>query len=115
MVASGGFYLLQACNMRAMTSRSHLMVHEASVGRGGRGGPREMTADLEAIQSVNDAMSVHQCRHMTMSLEDCRARYAGRDWWILPDEAMAVGAVDVIVDNPAVFVAVLADTIGPRP
>ncbi len=109
LAASAAFYLLQACPLRAMTERSQLLVHEAYGSRSGRSGTRELESELEAMRSVNQAMAAHQCRRLTMTLAECQARYAQRDWWVLPAEALEVGAVDLVVPTPSALVVLLVE------
>lgn len=100
LAASGAYYLLQSCPVRLMTTRSALMVHEAY-----RGGPPtipELEDEKEkvALRAVNEAMVVQQCGRLSITAAECVERYRGREWWMLPDDAVQMGAVEAIVPTP---------------
>ncbi len=113
MVASGAYYVLQSCPLRLMTSRSHLLIHEAY----NNVGPSvvEARADLAALDSANAAMAWQNCHRLRIPQELCVAKYKGVDWWLGADEAMAVGAVDDVVSTPAEALNVLANLPDARP
>ncbi len=107
--ASGAYYLLQSCGLRLMTARSNLMLHEAFVPS-----PQEPEAnEALALSAVNSSMAWQQCHRLRISIPECHAQYSnGREWWLTPQEAVAVGAVDGIVETP---MQVMLDISGIKP
>lgn len=97
---SMGFYLLQSCAHRVMTHRSKLMTHEPSVGVEMSGQPNEWQSLADAINAERAAMAAH-CQHrLKISMEEYRAHTdGGKQWWILPAEALKITAVDEVVDG----------------
>jgi ATP-dependent protease ClpP protease subunit len=111
LAASGAYYLLQSCQMRLMTHRSNLMLHEAFSASNVDSATEN---DREALRAINLAMSYQQCHRLKMKLDDCRARYSGREWWLTADKALEAGAVDGVVDTPMQLMGVLGENPPPK-
>ncbi len=99
--ASMAHYLLQSCHVRLMTSRSVLMLHDAAL-YGEFGGQAPAWQNIaNRLRVLSEALSQHQCRRLSISFTECRARSAAPlEWWMGADEALAVGAIDGIVRLP---------------
>jgi ATP-dependent protease ClpP protease subunit len=98
--ASMGFYILQSCPVRAMTRRSSLMAHEVSFTIHGRGQPNFWRSIADWIKAHNDAFAEHCAHRLKITLAEYHARTdGGKMWWLNWEEALKVGAVDVVVDS----------------
>jgi ATP-dependent protease ClpP protease subunit len=110
VAASGAYYILQSCSMRMMTSRSNLMLHEAF-----SGGAPQTANEAAALMAINASMAYQQCHRLKMSVGDCHARYSGgREWWMTPEQALAAGAIDTIVDTPMQVMLALGEAQPPK-
>jgi len=101
MSASMGMYILESCQVRLMSKRSSLMVHEAAIGVGEFSGPAvqwQTIADL--LKAINKGMAEHLAKRMHLTapqiLDIIRG---GAQWWFGWEEAIRVGAVDSAVDS----------------
>ncbi len=95
---SMGFYLLQACDHRAMTKRSKLMAHEPALGGGFSGQPNQWQGIANMMKAEADALAEH-CQHrLKISLKEYHEKVDGSKMWFLThNEAMKVAAVDEVV------------------
>lgn len=99
---SMAYYILQSCDVRLMTKRSYLMIHQATLDAGV---PNSGTSDdwenvARDLVAVNKGMMEHIARRMNMTPEALRAKIPGTVTWCLNwEEAMKVGAVDGIAVN----------------
>lgn len=99
MAASMGAYLLQACSYRVMTRRSQILFHEPAVSEvGGKEGDLRRVADT--LAELNHMLAIFVCGKLKISVPEFEARIKNRDYWLSPDEAMALGAVDVVIPVP---------------
>ena len=110
LAASGAYYLLQSCQMRLMTHRSNLMLHEAF----GAKADADSESEKAALTAINLAMSYQQCHRLKIKTTECHARYSGREWWLTADKALEVGAVDGLVDSPMQLLSLLGETPPPK-
>jgi ATP-dependent protease ClpP protease subunit len=108
---SMAFWLLQSCPVRLMTKRSYLMIHEASVGAGGKIEDIENARDLLSV--LNRGMAEHIAGRMCVPVDEIVARVHGRDWWMGWQEALQVGAIDGVV--PSVRSVLQAYQFGQEP
>lgn len=98
--ASMGFYVLQSCDVRLMTKRSVLMIHEPHIQ-----GPEVGTANIyrnyeQLLHAATEAMLEHEAVKMKVSREVIRKHIEnGQDWNILWEEALKIGAVDKIAPS----------------
>jgi ATP-dependent Clp protease protease subunit len=97
--ASMAAVILQACSTREMTKSSRIMHHEAA-GGGLISGRKELYRNLsEDLRTLSRTMAEYAVRRMKITVEVYEAHTSGGlDWWITWDEALAVGAVDSVVD-----------------
>lgn len=95
---SMGFVFLQssACDMRIARRGSILLDHKAS----GRiqGTVEEMEEQIAVLRAINRAMSEIICARLGLTYEQHEAMVDGRDWVMSSYEALAVNAVDRVVD-----------------
>lgn len=108
---SMGFYILQACHHRLMTKRSVLMAHFSyyPTASGPLTIPR-LKDLMDSLLAGNKAATEHECKHLKMPLEQCRAKIAG-SWWMDWREAFEVGAVEEGVDSVSVVVNRLREQV----
>jgi ATP-dependent Clp protease protease subunit len=93
--ASMAFYVLQSCDVRAMTPRSSLMMHQVTLI--GAIKASNIKALQKQIDTYNKAM-VGQCAaKMKLTSAQISAKIADGDWWMGTDEALEVGAIDSVV------------------
>lgn len=100
MAASMGFYILQGCPMRVMTTRSVLMMHEPSIGGGGSLTPNEMRGLADSLKALREAMAMHCNARLTTTLEEYHEHTdGGLAWWFSFLDARKYNAVDVVVNS----------------
>jgi ATP-dependent protease ClpP protease subunit len=100
-VVSEGFAILQACSTRLMTRRTQLMTHQPYIPA--LSGAQHVE-DLEnALQDLRTTVSAHaeQCaRRLKISRAEYDAKVSNKqDWFMDADEALKVGAIDVIAPS----------------
>jgi ATP-dependent protease ClpP protease subunit len=89
---------------RYMTKRSRLMAHQARDVYEGKVEfyPDDYISTRERLISLNKMLVQHYAQHLKISDTEIEKRIAHRrQWWIDPDEALKVGAVDGVVDSVA--------------
>jgi ATP-dependent protease ClpP protease subunit len=98
--ASMGFYILQGCDKRLMTTRTSLMVHEPSIGGEFGGQPKDWANMTRGLQATAQAMLYHEGKRLKVGL-DVLAKHIehGQSWFMNVDEAMQVGAVDGVAGS----------------
>lgn len=94
LAASMAGILLQAGDVRTIGRQAWLMIHEAAFRTEGKIGEVEDT--VEWIKKVQERVLGIFAERSTMSVEDIRAKWTRRDWWIDSDEALKLGLVDAI-------------------
>lgn len=93
--ASMAFYILQSCDVRAMTPRSSLMMHQVTLI--GAIKASNIKTLQKQVETYNKAM-VGQCSaKMKLPANEIADKIADGDWWMGADEALMVGAVDSVV------------------
>lgn len=98
--ASMAFYLLQSCPVRYMTKRSMLMTHNPSIAiDNDRVTPTELAKLMSTLATLANAMAEHCASRLHMSVDAYKNKIDGRDWNMNWQEALAVGAVDHVVDS----------------
>lgn len=95
--ASMAFYILQSCQVREMTKRSVLMVHQPSSGMDGSGDADEYQDAADFLRSLTRAMLEHCAARMKISADALEARVAHRSWYMDYREALLSGAVDTVI------------------
>lgn len=96
MAASMGAYLLQACSYRVMTKRSQILFHEPSLSEvGGKEWTLRRAADH--LADTNHRMAIFICGKLNISVPEYEKKIKDRDWWLSPQEAKDLGAVDLVV------------------
>lgn len=107
---SEGFYILQSCDMRLMTRRSRLMVHEPYYPKAEVLNSMRLIDLLKAQQVLVFSWTEHVAKKMKLTAPQLRAKLKAGDWWMTCDDALAAGAVDGLVDSTrAVWRDVSAD------
>lgn len=100
MAASMGFYILQGCSTRIMTTRSLLMAHEPATGGGIGGQPDVFKTMWTRLTKLWEVMARFEVHRMKISAKELLEKTShGQEWWIDCDEAKQIGAVDVVVDS----------------
>lgn len=98
--ASMGFYILQGCDYRLMTSRSYLMVHEPGLSMIYSGQQTQWRNLAEDMKATSEAMLYHEAARLKISRSELSWRIAhGQSWYMNVDEAKRVGAVDAAVKS----------------
>ena len=96
--SSMGSYILQSCDVRMMTKRSIIMIHEPAFSGGVGGQPKDIENALNDLVALNKALTEQYAKKMNISAEDIRARIAnGVSWYLNWDEAKYFKAVDQVV------------------
>lgn len=93
-------YIFVGCDVRAMTRRSVLMIHQPSIG--GRGQLNDIQNAVDWITALTSAMAEHYAARMRISAVELAAKVAGgRTLWMDWHAAQRWGAVDIVVDRVA--------------
>lgn len=92
--ASMGFYVLQSCRGRFMTTRSTLMAHEPSNGAPMVGNRFDHERWAESLKVTALAMAEHESKRLHISYEEFLKRTHDGDYDMGWDQAQAIGAVD---------------------
>jgi ATP-dependent protease ClpP protease subunit len=117
---SMGMYILQSCDVRVMTKRSSLMTHQVSfmVRAGARLTQKELD-DLKVQMTISTRGYIEWVAHrMRVSVADVLARVNnGGQWFMNWEEALKVGAVDLVISDPpeAYFQTLKHGGARPRP
>lgn len=92
-------YLFVSCDVRAMTKRSVLMIHQP--GMGGQGQANDMLNAADWLKASGTALMEHYALRMHgISVADLAARtVGGRELWLDWHDAKKYGAVDIVVDR----------------
>ncbi len=95
MAASAAFVTLQSCHIRAMSPRSVLMAHHASLS-GVSGQSQEMQNAADLLRAIDEAMIRHCAKRMGMGLPEFEAHVSGgREWWLALDASKVYNAIDL--------------------
>lgn len=106
LVASEGVFLLQACDIRLMTDRSTLMVHEPYIeGRI----DRDVDLLIDQQQKFTYAWTQFVARRWKISPADLRKILRKKDLWLTEKDAAALGAVDATVPSVTQLVGGLVE------
>jgi ATP-dependent protease ClpP protease subunit len=94
------FFILQSCPNRFMTRRSRLMAHEPSV-ESVTGSPNRHRLQnlVDELTVLNENMVSHYARRLHLTFSEIRDRILDKDWWMNPETALEVGAVDRVIDS----------------
>ena len=93
-------YVLQSCDVRLMTRRSFLMIHEARRLQVDNAYIHDMEDVLSELKTLNAAMAAQYCRRMHLTPAQLAAKIKdGHRWYLNADEAVRVGAVDGIAKS----------------
>lgn len=121
---SMGFYILQSCDIRLMTKRSVLMVHQPHYGRPVfRGSAVEWQNIASWLKALNRGMVEHEVKKMNVSAKQLEERILGASEWYMDwEQALNVRAVDGVVSSSNMTIKTLRrlqalppDTIVPAP
>lgn len=94
---SMGFVFLQSvCDERLMTKRSTLLTHNGSTST--RGTVEQIQEDAQLLAALNESMASTCADRLGMGLDEYKAKIAPGAWTMAWREALAVNAVDDIVD-----------------
>ena len=100
--ASMAYYVLQGCNVRLMTKRSVLMIHQPKIAL------ETLPASSQDkfhnfgnfLDATNKGMVEHEAKKMKIKPSELLKRIPGEvEWWLNWQEALKVGAVDGIVES----------------
>lgn len=92
-------YVFVSCDVRAMTKRSILMIHQP--GMGGQGQVNDLMNAADWLAASGRAASEHYALHMHgITAAELATRTAGgRELWLDWHDAKKYGAVDIVVDK----------------
>jgi ATP-dependent protease ClpP protease subunit len=97
---SMAFYILQTCDVRLMTKRSYLMVHQPIAQGIEDSQPVPLENRLRRLQAIDNAMMQQYVKRMKISAKELRARIdGGREYYLNSDDAVKAGAVDGVVES----------------
>lgn len=93
MCASMGAVLFQAGEIRRMTRRAYLMIHEISSGSSGK--VSELQESLALSQRLQEDCLQILASRSSLTTEEIETRWVKRDWFINSSEAIELGLADV--------------------
>lgn len=95
MAASMGGVLLQAGEVRTMSSHSYLMIHEVASGSIGK--VSEMEDELKLANRLQTRLVEILAERSSMNASGIRRKWKKTDWWLDAAEAFELGFVDRVV------------------
>lgn len=104
LAASMGWYLLQTCSVRAAVSTAALLAHEPFSANPNPANYDDLMQRAEDLRVTLDELSNIGSLRLNISKHQFRDRIAHGDWKMTPDDALKLGAIDMIVtaeDVPA--------------
>jgi len=99
MAASGAFWILQACDNRAADPQARLMTHSPMVVIPPNKTilkKADLTSALAEIEMLNEIQAYAISTRIGMKPEYFKEILSNGDWWMSPQSAKRVGALDVI-------------------
>lgn len=92
-------YVLVACDVRAMTKRSLIMIHQPAMG--GQGQVNDMLNAADWLRASGTALFEHYALHMhgVTAADVATHCVGGREWWLDWHDAKKYGVVDLVVDR----------------
>lgn len=101
MAASMAYYILQSCDVRAMTKRSMLMAHAPLIpGIQMSGDQSKFKLMYERLHILTETMIYQYTFKTKISIEEMRKRCLnGGEWWMAWEEALKIGAVDAVIPS----------------
>jgi ATP-dependent Clp protease protease subunit len=100
MAASMAYYTLQnpECTTRLMTEEGYAMIHP--VRAGATGYEKDVNNTISRLHVLDQVILRHETKRMKLSYEQVHAKIdRGVEWWFESHEAMAIGAIDAIVNS----------------
>lgn len=95
MAASMGAVIFSACDVRLALPRAMILIHSASISRGGNS--RDMRETAETLEAITDALYRQMCRVMNITVEELKKRADGKDYWLDAGRAEELGLVQAIL------------------
>lgn len=96
--SSASGFILQAADLRVMMPNSHLMIHSGSIGV--EGPMEQVEAAVKWATLQTDIMVTVFEKRAKISREEIVKEMHGRDWYLLPQEAVDKGFADVVLGVP---------------
>lgn len=98
------------CKRRLATPRAILMFHEVLIGGQMGGSERFFTSIAGRLHAIEHMIQIQCSKRLKITMEEFSTRTTnGAEWWINPDEAVSIGAIDGVVESVAAAEAELAD------
>jgi ATP-dependent Clp endopeptidase proteolytic subunit ClpP len=92
--ASMAAVIFESCNVRIMTRRSALLFHPVTSGC--EGNSTDIQRCLNEIIDLEKLLDIIIAQRLTIPLEELRRRANDRNYWVGWEEALAIGAVDIV-------------------
>lgn len=96
---SAAFLILQGCAHRTATTLSMLMLHEPHITLMAAADQYRFLELSESLRVLNDSMVRVYASRMLVTSAYIAERIKRQDWYLTPEEALAVGAIDEIEPN----------------
>ncbi len=93
--ASMAAIIFEQCDERLMHPGSYLLFHGAATQV--RGNAPDLQRTVQALVELNHRLSIQASARLTISLAEYEAKIADADWVLSYEEALKVGAVDLVV------------------
>lgn len=94
--ASMGFFILQHCARRIMTSGALVMTHLPAIGLVGAYQSTQLEETLAELKMMETVLYLGNCRRLKVPFAVCEEK-TREEWYMDAKEALRVGAVDEVI------------------
>jgi ATP-dependent protease ClpP protease subunit len=94
--ASMAAVILESCSVRAMTKRSAILFHSVSTS-GCEGNADALRRCANEIDDLTKLLVIIATQKLKIPLTELQRRTADRDYWLGWEEAVEIGAVDIVI------------------
>jgi ATP-dependent protease ClpP protease subunit len=108
-IASAAFWIYQNCDIRIALKNSVLMAHHGSLSISGVFSVHDLKSVTSRLEIMNKLMLSEIASRLNLRLDTLIERTKS-DWWMDAEEAVRVGAVDLIVGDVSEFEKLYANT-----
>lgn len=106
---SAAFYILQSCQVRAVTERAQLMAHEPYFPILRDAKLDDLKARITELQVFIHSFAAHCAARMKVGVLEFKKRTRAKDWYMTAYEAIELGAADELLPSPNTKLAQLHD------
>jgi ATP-dependent Clp protease, protease subunit len=101
MAGSMAAFLLFAFDTVKMSAKARIMFHEVATYVGDYQSAAQLRSLADMTESFTSDYAEEAANHMSITTAQFLENIKGKDWWLTPQAAVAVGLVDEIINDPA--------------